>query len=117
MTVTTRSGRVIKKPDRYEPVEQVTDDFSDSEYDSECSDDSDCDSIMTESTVFSYGEDEEDDEGNLKGFVVDSDEEEEEPEEPEESEEEESDVESDEEEKKVQKKTKKRKKVKCEETA
>lgn len=102
MSVTTRSGRIIKKPDRYEPVEQVTDDFSDSEYDSEFSDDdSDCESIVTESTMLS---DDEDENGNLKGFVVDSDEESD-PEEEEEEEEE------------VHKKTKKRKKVKCEETA
>lgn len=101
MSVTTRSGRIIKKPDRYEPVEQVTDDFSDSAYDSEFSDDSDCESIVTESTMLS---DDEDENGNLKGFVVDSDEESD-PEEEEEEEEE------------VHKKTKKRKKVKCEETA
>jgi hypothetical protein len=105
MTVTTRSGRNVNKPERYEPVEQVTDDFSDSEYDSECSYDSDCGSIISESTMFSDDvSDDEDEEGNLKGFVVDSDEEESEEEEEEESEE-------------VQKKTKKRKKVKCEETA
>jgi len=104
MSVTTRSGRTIKKPERYEPVEQVTDDFSDSAYDSEFSDDdSDCESIVTESTMLS---DDEDENGNLKGFVVDSDEESD----PEEEEEEE-------EEEEVHKKTKKRKKVKCEETA
>ena len=65
---TTRSGRIIKKPERYEPVEQVTDDFSDSDYDSEESDFSDVDSICTESTRF---EDDVDENGNLDGFVTD----------------------------------------------
>ena len=31
---TTRSGRVVKAPERYEPVEEVNDDFSDSDVDS-----------------------------------------------------------------------------------
>lgn len=64
----TRSGRIIKKPDRYEPIEQVTDDFSDSDYDSSESDFSDVDSICTESTRF---EDDVDEDGNLCGFVTD----------------------------------------------
>ena len=78
----TRSGRIIKKPDRYEPIEQVTDDFSDSDYDSSESDFSDVDSICTESTRF---EDDVDENGNLDGFVTDgsgSESEEEEEEEP-----------------------------------
>ena len=70
-----RSGRITKKPDRYEPIEQVTDDFDDGEYDSDSEfSGSDCDSVITESTYVSDG-DEEDTKGNLKGFVVDSDEE------------------------------------------
>ena len=32
--VRSRGGRVIKKPKRYEPVETVTDDFDDNDYDS-----------------------------------------------------------------------------------
>lgn len=69
-----RSGRITKKPDRYEPIEQVTDDFDDGEYDSDSEfSGSDCDSVITESTYVSG--DEEDTNGNLKGFVVDSDEE------------------------------------------
>ena len=32
--VVTRFGRVVKKPQRYEPQEQVCDDFDDTEYDS-----------------------------------------------------------------------------------
>jgi hypothetical protein len=32
---TTRSGRVSKKPQRYEPIETVTDDFNDDDYDTD----------------------------------------------------------------------------------
>ena len=66
--VRTRSGRVSKAPVRYEPVEQVEDDYAPEDYDTEDSDDS-SDDIETD-------EDEEDDEsdadedGNLDGFVV-----------------------------------------------
>ena len=65
----TRSGRVSKAPVRYEPVEQVEDDYADDDYDSDESDIS--------STVSSDAEDEDededsdaDDDGNLDGFVV-----------------------------------------------
>lgn len=65
----TRSGRVSKPPVRYEPVEQVEDDYADEDYDTEESDIS--------STVSSDDEDDEDDndsdaddDGNLDGFVV-----------------------------------------------
>jgi hypothetical protein len=66
--VRTRSGRVSKPPVRYEPVEQVEDDYAPEDYDTEDPDDSSED-IETD-------EDEEDDEsdadedGNLDGFVV-----------------------------------------------
>jgi hypothetical protein len=66
--VRTRSGRVSKAPVRYEPVEQVEDDYAPEDYDTEDSGDSSED-IETD-------EDEEDDEsdadddGNLDGFVV-----------------------------------------------
>ena len=33
--VLTRMGRVVKKPQRYEPVETVTDDYPDSEHDTD----------------------------------------------------------------------------------
>lgn len=33
--VLTRGGRVVKKPQRYEPVETVTDDFPESEHDTD----------------------------------------------------------------------------------
>ena len=65
----TRSGRVSKPPERYEPIEQVEDDYGPDDYDSDESD------ILTDDT-FDDDEDEEDDEddadddGNLDGFVV-----------------------------------------------
>jgi hypothetical protein len=66
--VRTRSGRVSKPPVRYEPVEQVEDDYAPEDYDTEDPDDS--------SEDIDTDEDEEDDEsdadedGNLDGFVV-----------------------------------------------
>ena len=66
--VRTRSGRVSKPPVRYEPVEQVEDDYAPEDYDSDESE------IL--SVISSDDEDEEDDEsdadddGNLDGFVV-----------------------------------------------
>jgi hypothetical protein len=65
----TRSGRVSKPPERYEPVEQVEDDYGPEDYDSDESD------IMSDDS-FDEDEDDEDDEddadedGNLDGFVV-----------------------------------------------
>lgn len=60
---TTRSGRVTKPPERYEPVEQVEDDYAPEDYDSDESD---------VSSEVSYDESEIDEEGddNLDGFVV-----------------------------------------------
>jgi len=63
----TRSGRTIKKPDRWEPDEEVMDDFGEDEYDSD--DDSDVSSIL------SISEDEDDEDDNLDGFIVDDTEE------------------------------------------
>lgn len=64
----TRSGRVSKPPVRYEPVEQVEDDYAPDDYDSDESD---------VSSVISSDDDEEeedesdaDEDGNLDGFVV-----------------------------------------------
>lgn len=65
----TRSGRVSKPPVRYEPIEQVEDDYSDGEYDTDVSDSSDISTDEEED----YDEDEDEDadeDGNLKGFVV-----------------------------------------------
>ena len=62
--VSTRSGRTIKKPVFYEPEEVVEDDFSDSEYDSDDTGGSDCESIRTD-------EDGEEDNGSdLEDFIV-----------------------------------------------
>lgn len=66
-TITTRSGRVIKKPERYTPVETVVDDFSESEYD-------DVESEISSSVSFESEDDtsesDADENGNLEGFVV-----------------------------------------------
>jgi len=63
----TRYGRVSKPPDRYEPIEQVEDDYADDDYDSiesdiDSNDESDDDEETDESDA--------DDDGNLDGFVV-----------------------------------------------
>jgi len=65
----TRSGRVSKPPTRYEPVEQVEDDYASEDYDTE-------EPGATSEEIETENEDEEDDEsdadedGNLDGFVV-----------------------------------------------
>jgi hypothetical protein len=66
----TRSGRLVKKPVLYVPVEVPVDDFSDSDYDEEESE------VSTE--VSEDSEDEESEtEGSLKDFIVEDDSEEE----------------------------------------
>ena len=65
----TRSGRVSKPPERYEPIEQVEDDYGPDDYDTDESD------VLTGESSFddSDEEDDEDDadeDGNLDGFVV-----------------------------------------------
>jgi len=68
-TTRTRSGRVSKPPVRYEPVEQVEDDYAPEDYDTE-------DEGESSEDISTDDEDEEDDEsdadedGNLDGFVV-----------------------------------------------
>jgi hypothetical protein len=62
-TMKTRSGRLVKKPERYEPIEKVEDDFSSDEYDSD--NDSDIPSEYTEDE-----EDSSDSEGSLVDFIV-----------------------------------------------
>ncbi len=62
---TTRSGRIVKKPERYEPNEKVEDDYKSDEYDSE-DDDSDFSGDESES-------DDDDSEGSLKDFIVEDD--------------------------------------------
>jgi hypothetical protein len=65
----TRSGRVSKPPERYEPVEQVEDDYNDDEYDSDESDIHTDDSFNEDSDE-ETDEDDADEDGNLEGFVV-----------------------------------------------
>jgi hypothetical protein len=66
--IVTRSGRVSKPPKHYEPEEVCDDDYSDNDYDS----DSDVESILTsDDESVDETEEEEDVNGNLKGFVVD----------------------------------------------
>lgn len=64
----TRSGRVSKPPVRYEPVEQVEDDYDADDYDTEDPDDV-SEEIETESDE-EEDESDADDAGNLDGFVV-----------------------------------------------
>jgi hypothetical protein len=65
----TRSGRVSKPPTRYEPVEQVEDDYAPEDYDTEDPDDvSDDDDSDVEDEE--DDESDADDDGNLDGFVV-----------------------------------------------
>ena len=71
MSYTTRSGRQIKKPERYEPEEICEDDYEDDD------DEEDAEDIFSSDESESESDEEDADEnGNLKGFVVsDSDEE------------------------------------------
>lgn len=64
--LTTRSGRLVKKPERYEPNEKVEDDFSSDEYDTD--DDDNASDIPSEYTE--DDEDESDSEGSLVDFIV-----------------------------------------------
>jgi len=66
--VVTRSGRTVKKPDRYEPVEQVEDDYAAEDYDSDESSINES-GVEYEDSEFS-SEDDADDDGNLDGFVI-----------------------------------------------
>lgn len=71
MSYTTRSGRQIKKPERYEPKEICEDDYEDDDDEEEAEDIFSSDESESESD-----EEDADENGNLKGFVVsDSDEE------------------------------------------
>ena len=62
----TRSGRIIKKPDRYVPVERVEDDFDSDDYDSD-------ESELTSEIEYSDEELDEDSESD-DSFVVPDDE-------------------------------------------
>ena len=65
----TRSGRVSKPPTRYEPVEQVEDDYAPEDYDTEDDKGDASEDIETESDE-EEDESDADEDGNLDGFVV-----------------------------------------------
>ena len=67
---TTRSGRKIKKPDRWEPKEECEDDFGAGDYDT----DVDCSDVSSEVSYDSDEETDEDDGSDLDDFIVDDDE-------------------------------------------
>jgi ribonuclease E len=71
---TTRSGRVIKKPVLYEPQEIPEDDFKPDEYDEDTETDDDDD---IEDDDDDDDDEDADENGNLKDFVVEDDEDEE----------------------------------------
>ena len=69
----TRSGRRITKPVRWEPVEDVTDDFGADEYDTD--DGSDISSVVSCDSDEGESGDESDDGSDLEDFIVDDDDE------------------------------------------
>lgn len=62
-TTKTRSGRLVKKPERYVPVEKVEDDYATDEHDTE-------DEVDDDDYTSSEDEEESDSEGSLVDFVV-----------------------------------------------
>lgn len=64
---TTRSGRLVKKPDRYVPTEKVEDDYATDEHDTDDDDDDDTETEIDEET------DDDDSEGSLVDFIVPDD--------------------------------------------
>ena len=72
----TRSGRVIKKPVVYVPTETVLDDdYCTDDYDTEIGSEIDTDEECYSDESEDDYEDDADENGNLKDFVVDDDEE------------------------------------------
>jgi ribonuclease E len=68
--VRTRSGRISKPPVRYEPVEQVEDDYDADDYDTDEPDSDDDDDDEESDDEYEDDEDDADEYGNLDGFVV-----------------------------------------------
>lgn len=66
--IRTRSGRVVKKPERYVPIEVCEDDYATDEYDSHES--SDVSSEISIDPEDLSSESDADESGNLDGFVV-----------------------------------------------
>lgn len=64
----TKSGRVSKPPVRYEPIEQVEDDYATEDYDTEEEEDIGDDNDEDEEDF--DDEDDADEDGNLDGFIV-----------------------------------------------
>ena len=64
----TRSGRVIKAPERYTPQEVCEDDYADDDYDTEES--GSVSSEVSYDTEDISSESDADEEGNLAGFIV-----------------------------------------------
>ena len=74
----TRSGRIIKKPDTFKPTETVLeDDYAEDEHDTDFGSDIERDDEIYCGSESEYDDEEEDDNGNLEGFVVDDESEEE----------------------------------------
>jgi len=67
-TVRTRSGRIVKPPERYVPIEVCEDDFAEDEYDS--TDLSDVSSEASFDPEEMTSESDADENGNLDGFVI-----------------------------------------------
>lgn len=67
--IKTRSGRIIIKPQKWEPDEVCEDDYAEDEYDEEEDDN------IEEDTDDEEDDEEEDDVGSLKDFVVEDEEE------------------------------------------
>jgi hypothetical protein len=76
----TRSGRISKVPDRLDPIEDIPeDDYSDNDYETESDPGSEDDIDLLQTDDEDDFEDEDMDEnGNLKGFVVDDEDDDEE---------------------------------------
>jgi hypothetical protein len=72
VVVRTRSGRISKPPERYSPVEDVTDDYAEDEYDEL---ELDSESEEEEEETEDESDSDEDENGNLKDFIVEDEEE------------------------------------------
>ena len=68
----SRSGRVIKKPEYYVPQEKPEDDFNADEYDDDSVTDPDEECSSEEEDEDEDDEEDADENGNLKGFIVES---------------------------------------------
>ena len=73
----TRSGRISKKPENYEPDEIPEDDFLEDEYDDDYEESADDEEFSeSEGEDFTDEDEDVDENGNLKDFIVDDDSEE-----------------------------------------